>query len=117
MRTDALSVTMSDNFVLCTLEGVIGDSNYREIQRHIRSLAYSTTVVIDMSKISSLSSTGLGAIISLIEYAQEAERRFYLMNPSTVARLFIDSTGFPELFPIINSLDEIRNLACSDNHV
>ena len=111
MCTDTLSVTKSksDTFLLCTIEGIIGDNNCRELQRRIRSSACSTTVVIDLSKVPSLSSTGLGALISLIEYAQEAERCFYLMNPSTAVRLLIDSTGFPELFPIIKGLDEIEN--------
>ena len=109
MRTDAPNATKSksDTFLLYTLEEKIDDDNYRELQRRLRSSAYSTTVVIDLSKVSSLTSAGLGALISLIEYAQEAKRRLYLMNPSATVLILINSTGFSEFFPIIKDLSEI----------
>ena len=110
MCTDNLRLTKSklDTFLLCSIEGAISDNNYRELQRCLNKSVYKTTVVMDLSKVSCLSSTGLGALISLIEDAKEAERPFYIMSPSHIVRILIESTGFPELFPIIDDLDEIE---------
>ena len=37
----------------------------------------------------------------------ETGHKIYLLNPSEVVKLAIDSTGFPEVFAIIHSLNEI----------
>ena len=109
MRIDDMRVTesKSGDSVIYTIEGVISDNNYRDIERQIKPTTCSATVIMEMSLVSSLSSAGLGAIASLIEYADEAGRRLFIMNPSTAVRLLIDSTGFPEFFNMINDYNEI----------
>jgi anti-anti-sigma factor len=106
---EALIMTKSNagRFTLVELRGFLDDQNYREFQHKIRSSAFTSHVVLDMSGVERLSASGLGAILTLIEYAQEAKRNFYILNPSEIVKIVIDSSGFPELFTIIKSVDEI----------
>jgi anti-anti-sigma regulatory factor len=60
-----------------------------------------------MSRIVRLSASGLGAVITLMEYAREAKRNFYILKPSEIVKIVIDSSGFPELFTIIENVDTV----------
>ena len=106
---EALTVTKSNvgSFTLFELQWSLNSRNYREFQHKIRSSAYTSHVVLDMSGVEYLSSSGLGAVITLMEYAQEAKRHFYILNPSEIVKIVMDSSGFPELFSIIKSMNEI----------
>ena len=110
MRIDKLHLAKSNTgtLILCTVEGAICDNNYRELQQRLTQSVYKTTVVMDLSKVSYLTSAGLGSLIALIEYSHEAERNFYIMRPSHIVRILIESSGFPEYFQIIEGLDEIE---------
>jgi anti-anti-sigma factor len=103
----SISKATIGRFTVFTIQGSLGDHNYKELQHRIRASAFSSHVVLDMSRVDRLSSTGLGAVITLIECAQEAKRPLYILNPSQIVKIVFDSSGFPELFNVITSMDEI----------
>ncbi|MDR1178539.1 MAG: STAS domain-containing protein [Spirochaetaceae bacterium] len=107
METFTMTKSNEGHFTVFEIQGSLDDRNYREFQRRIRSSAFTSHVVLDMSGVERLSSTGLGAVITLIEYAQEAKRRFYILNPSAIVKIVIDSSGLPELFTIVKTMDEV----------
>jgi anti-anti-sigma factor len=106
---EALTMTKSNEgrFTIFEVQGTLDEKNYREFQRRIRSSAFTSHVVLDLSRVERLSSSGLGAVLTLMEYAQEAKRRLYILNPSEIVKIVIDSSGFPEAFTIIKNMDEI----------
>ncbi|MFP4363063.1 MAG: STAS domain-containing protein [Spirochaetia bacterium] len=91
-----------------TLEGSVNSYTYSDFQDKLYSLVENTHTCIDMSKVVNLSSAGLGVLMSAMETAEENGFRLYIMNPSNVVDLAINSTGFREMFLIIDSPDQMR---------
>jgi|UniRef100_A0A7C3HZ40 anti-anti-sigma factor len=107
---DHLNITerQGDTYVMLEIIGTVNSYTYTDFQQRVYNLIERTNLVLDMSRVSSLSSSGLGVLMSAVELGQERGHRLYIMNPSEIVRMAIDSTGFPELFPIIRSLNEVR---------
>ncbi len=107
---DHLNLTerKGDRYVLLTVFGTVNSYTYTEFQERVYALVRGGNVVLDMSRVSNLSSTGLGVLMSAVEEGQERGTKLYVMNPSEIVRLAIESTGFPEMFAIINSVNEVR---------
>ena len=62
---------------------------------------------LDLSQVSSLSSSGLGVLMAAVSDGEEVGKKLFVMNPSEVVRLAIQSTGFADMFPVITSLTEV----------
>ena len=90
MENLLITEKMNDTFVLLTVAGSINSYTYHEFETKVYSLIKSHSIVLDVSRVINLSSSGLG------------------LNPSEVVKLAIASTGFTEVFPIIHSLDEVK---------
>lgn len=103
-----ISERPGDNYVLLEIIGTINSYTYSDFQQRVYTLIEQTNLVLDMSRVSSLSSSGLGVLMSAIEIGQERGHKLYILNPSEIVRLAIESTGFPELFQIIRSIHEVR---------
>ncbi|HOJ99102.1 MAG TPA: anti-sigma factor antagonist [Termitinemataceae bacterium] len=103
-----ISERLGDNYVLLEIMGTINSYTYSDFQQRVYTLIDQTNLVLDMSRVSSLSSSGLGVLMSAIEIGQERGHKLYILNPSEIVRLAIESTGFPELFQIIRSIHEVR---------
>ncbi|MCX7655799.1 anti-sigma factor antagonist [Treponema sp. J25] len=103
-----ISERPGDNYVLLEIMGTINSYTYSDFQQRVYTLIDQTNLVLDMSRVSSLSSSGLGVLMSAIEIGQERGHKLYILNPSEIVRLAIESTGFPELFQIIRSIHEVR---------
>jgi anti-anti-sigma factor len=107
---DHLNLTerRGDRYVLLEIFGTVNSYTYTEFQERVYALIRTTNLVLDMSRVANLSSTGLGVLMSAVEEGQERGNMLYIMKPSEIVRLAIESTGFPELFPIINAVNEVR---------
>jgi anti-anti-sigma factor len=103
-----ISERTSENYYILELIGTVNSYTYRDFQQRVYSRIEKTNVVLDMSRVSRLSSSGLGILMAVIDMGQERSHRLYILNPSEIVRLAIESTGFPELFQIIQSIHEVR---------
>jgi anti-anti-sigma factor len=106
---DHLNITerKGDGFALLEVLGTVNSYTYTEFQQKVYVLIKTTNLVLDMSRVSNLSSSGLGVLMSAVEDGQESGHKLYVMNPSEIVRMAIDSTGFAEMFPIIRSTNEV----------
>ncbi len=106
---DHLSITerKSDGYVLLEIIGTVNSYTYTDFQQKVYGLIKTTNLVLDMSRVSNLSSSGLGVLMSAVEDGQETGHKLYIMTPSEIVRMAIESTGFQELFPIIRSATEV----------
>jgi anti-sigma B factor antagonist len=95
------------NYSLLEVAGTINSYTYTEFQTKVYSLVKVTNLVLDLSRVTNLSSSGLGVLMAAYDDVQEAGFKLYIMKPSEVVRLAIESTGFSELFTIIYSLTEV----------
>ena len=107
---DHLNITErpGETHVLLEIIGTVNSYTYTEFQQRVYGIIDARNLVLDMSRVSGLSSSGLGVLMSAVETGQETGHRMYIMNPSEIVRMAIDSTGFPDMFPIIRSVNEVR---------
>jgi anti-sigma B factor antagonist len=104
-----LSITerRGDNYILLSVQGTINSYTFNDFQQKVSGLITRTNICIDMSKVSNISSSGLGVLMTAQEDAEETKHKLYILNPSELVRGAIESTGFKELFNLIHSLSEI----------
>ncbi len=97
----------TDSYLLMTVEGTINLYTYSEFEEKIYSSIQDTDVILDLSKITNMSSSGLGVLMSAFDDMEETGHGVFILNPSKVVKMAIDSTGFSDMFKIIHSVDEI----------
>lgn len=95
-------------YYLMKVGGVIDSYTYDQFQKQLYNLVNSKSVCIDMSAIQNISSSGLGTIMYAIEQSEEKGNKVYILNPSTIALEAIKSTGFSDMFNVINNEDSIK---------
>ena len=107
---DNLTITekTNDNFVLLTVSGSINSYTYHEFEKKIYSLIKEHSLVLDVSRVTNLSSSGLGILMAASEDGADAGHKIYILNPSEIVKLAIASTGFSEVCSFAHSLDEIK---------
>lgn len=95
------------NYVLLEVAGTINSYTYTEFQVKVYSLIKETNLVLDLSRVTNLSSSGLGVLMSALDDGDAVGNKLYIMKPSEVVRLAIESTGFNDMFTVIYSLTEV----------
>lgn len=95
------------NYALLEVAGTINSYTYTEFEQKVYALIKSGNLVLDLSRVTNLSSSGLGALMAALDDGEENGTKLYVMKPSEIVRLAIDSTGFSELFTVIHSLTEV----------
>lgn len=95
------------NYALLEVAGTVNSYTYTEFQEKVYSLIKETNLVLDLSRVVNLSSSGLGVLMAAVDDGEEGGHKLYVMNPSEIVRLAIESTGFSEMFPVIYSLTEV----------
>ena len=107
---DNLIITekLTDSYVLLTVSGSINSYTYHEFETKVYNIIKEHSIVLDLSRVTNLSSSGLGILMAASEDGEDVGHKIYILNPSEVVKLAIASTGFSEVFPIIRSLDEVK---------
>ena len=97
-----------DNCILLTVEGTINSYTYGDFEEKIYSAIKYNNIALDLSRVTNLSSSGLGVLMSAHDDGEEKGYSIYILNPSDIVKLAIDSTGFSDMFKIIHSTDDIK---------
>ena len=95
------------NYALLEVSGTINSYTYTEFQAKVYALIKQTNLVLDLSRVTNLSSSGLGVLMAALDDGEETGNKLYVMKPSEVVRLAIESTGFSDMFTVIYSLTEV----------
>ncbi|MBO5137235.1 MAG: STAS domain-containing protein [Spirochaetaceae bacterium] len=95
------------NYALLELVGSIDSYNFTEFQQKAFSLIRSTNLVLDLSEVISMDSSGLSVILGAYTTGEDAGNTLYIMRPSTGAHKAIESTGFIDTFHIIQTVTEV----------
>ncbi len=95
------------NYVLLEASGTINSYTFSELQTKLNSYVKDTNVVVDMSMVTNIDSSGLSVIFAAFNDAEESGYRLYIMRPSNEARKALDSTGFSDTFSIVQSVTEV----------
>lgn len=91
---------------LMEADGVVDPLTYAPLQMKLHSLLRTSDVVLDLSRVDVLSSSGLGALVAAVEAGDESGNRLFLLRPSRIVRLAIESSGFAHLFTVVESPEE-----------
>jgi anti-sigma B factor antagonist len=96
-----------DTYIVLEIKGSINSYTYTEFQNKVYDLIKRTNLCLDLSNVTNLSSAGLGVLMTAEEDAEETQHKLYIMKPSEIVKMAIDSTGFGNMFTIIHSQHEI----------
>ena len=107
---DNLVITekLTDNAIVLTVSGSINSYTYHEFEKKVYGHIKERSVILDVSRVTNLSSSGLGILMAASEDGEELGHKIYILNPSEVVKLAIASTGFSEVVTVINSLAEAK---------
>ena len=93
---------------LLTLSGPVNSYTYTDLQDKLtRALAMSDFVVVDMERVTNLSSAGVGVLMAALDDAEAEKKRLVLLKPSEISRLALESTGFAERFPVAENIRDL----------
>ncbi len=95
------------NYALLEVSGTINSYTCTEFQGKVYALIKETNLVLDLSRVTNISSSGLGVIMAAWDDGEVNGNKLYIMKPSEIVRLALESTGFSELFTLIYSLTEV----------
>lgn len=95
------------NYELLEVAGTINSYTCTEFQGKVYSLIDKTNLVLDLSRVTNISSSGLGVLMATWDDGEVKGHKLYIMKPSEIVRLALDSTGFSDMFTLIYSLTEV----------
>jgi anti-anti-sigma factor len=103
-----LDITVHDEHhrLLLAVSGPINSYTYTDFQEKVYKAIAQADTAVDMEHVTSLSSAGLGVLMTAMEDAEASGHGFAIVNPSEIARLAIDSTGFGDRFPVVKTLKQ-----------
>ncbi|MDL2228663.1 STAS domain-containing protein [Treponema sp. OttesenSCG-928-L16] len=94
-------------YTLFEVTGEIHANNHQDFYRPLRREVFRRDIVLDLSRVSNISSSGIGALISLVENGQEAQRQVFILKPSEIVQMMLDSSGCSDCFVVIQELKDI----------
>jgi len=95
------------NYILLELAGTLNNYTVLEFQTKLWTNIKETNIVLELSQIEEIDSTGVGTILAGYNDGQDSKKKLYIMNPSPAAREAIEDTGFASLFYFIHSVTEV----------
>ena len=107
MEQLTLKEKVGPNYVLLELSGALNAYTVQEFQEKVYRYIVDTNVVVDLSQVYSIDSSGLGIFMAGHNDGLDYGTKFYLQNPSEGAKKAIDSTGFEDTFNFIHSVTEV----------
>jgi anti-anti-sigma factor len=106
-QLDIIEKEEADRYILQVV-GPVNSYTYTDLQEKMnKALSLSSTVVVDLEKVTNLSSAGIGVLMASLDDAEADKKRVVILRPSEIARLAIESTGFVERFPVAENLRDI----------
>lgn len=107
---EALTITEKKgaNYILLELNGAINAYTLQEFQNRVYSIIKETNLVLDLSNVFEIDSSGMGVLFACFNDGREAGKRLYLMNMSPQAQKAVSDTGFLDAFNVISSVTEVE---------
>lgn len=97
------------NYMLYECWGSVNSYTISELQEKVYSCLLDSNVVLDMSNVTSIDSSGIGVILAGHNEGEEYGTKFFIMNPSESTRHALMKTGFYDTFNIIHSVTEVSD--------
>ncbi len=99
------------NYMLLELTGAINAYTLGDFQEKVYRYILDSNVVLDMSKVVSVDSSGVGVILAGYNDGLESSTKLFIMNPSESSRHALERTGFLDCFDIIHAVTEVSDVS------
>lgn len=96
------------NYILFELTGSCNSYTIDELQKRVFEEIKTNNVVLDLSQIVDIDSTGMGMLFAAFNDSLESGKKLYLMNMSFSALNTVKETGFLEAFNVIQAVTEVQ---------
>lgn len=93
--------------LLLAVEGTVNLYTSGDFEKKVYSAIKDNDVVLDLSKVGTLLSSGIGVLMTAHNESEENGHKMYILNPAKDVKMALDSTGFSDVFRMIHSIDEI----------
>lgn len=93
--------------LLLTVEGTVNLYTSSDFEKKVYSAIKDRDVILDLSKVNTLASSGIGVLMTAHSDSEENGHKMYILNPAKDVKMALDTTGFSDVFNIIHSVDEI----------
>lgn len=108
MNNLIINETTTPNYTVLEVDGTVNFYTYGDFEKKIYAAIEEKDLVLDLSKVTNMSSSGLGVLMSANTDGEESwGHKLYILNPSEVVKMVIDLTGFSDMFKMIHSLSEL----------
>lgn len=108
MEQLAITEKRGANYILHELTGTCNSYTVGELQTKVFEEIKSNNVVLDLSQVVSIDSTGMGMLFAAFNEGLESGYKLYLMNMSFAAQNTVKETGFLEAFNVIQAVTEVQ---------
>ncbi len=101
-----ISLKNEEGHEVLAVSGPVNSYTFTEFQEKVYKAIKAGDTVIDMSKVTTLSSAGIGVLMAALDDGEAAGHKLAVLRPSEIVVLAMDSTGFGDRFPVIQTLKE-----------
>jgi anti-anti-sigma factor len=104
--------TLTSKTVICALAGDLGASGFDPLEDEFEKYLNAGVlgIVMDLSGLDSLASSGLGAILNMSRILKERNGRLILASPKPEILGTIEMLGLQEAVPLTANLNDARKL-------
>ena len=99
------------NYLLLELSGSVNAYTIAEFQEKVYGYIADSNVVLDMSQVLSIDSSGVGVLLAGFNDGVKFGNKLFIMNPSEAARHALERTGFLDWFSIIHAVTEVSDVS------
>jgi anti-sigma B factor antagonist len=101
-----ITVRREQDREVLVVSGPINSYTFTEFQEKVYKAIRAANTVVDMEQVTTLSSAGIGVLMAALDDAAAESHRLAILHPSEIVKLALDSTGFADRFPVIQSLKD-----------
>jgi anti-anti-sigma factor len=99
------------NVAVVSVQGRIVNGETASLREEVDSQSTVNTVLLDLSRVSTIDASGLGMILELREHAEERGARLKLMNASKLVRKVLEVTKLDSVFEITSVVEPLPAIA------
>ncbi|MCX7631841.1 MAG: STAS domain-containing protein [Turneriella sp.] len=88
----------TQNYTFFAIKGALNSTNTHEIRRKLLDASNRAHVLLDLSGVDMIVSTGIGLLFEMSEQLSRANKKLVLIAPSARVKQVIGMTGFTEMF-------------------
>jgi len=93
-----VSEEKAQTYTFFKVKGAMNSQNTHEVRRRFLDAATRSHVLLDLSEVELIVSTGIGLLFEMSEQLSRSNKKLVLIQPSARVQQVISMTGFTEMF-------------------